>query len=52
MIVAFLYAWITRTDQVGNVITVTGTPPEFGYNADSVLEVVRGHDNGAQIVQQ
>ncbi|KAG0558317.1 hypothetical protein M758_10G017500 [Ceratodon purpureus] len=43
---------ITRTDQVRNVITVAGTPPEFGYNADTVLEVVRGHDNGAQIVQQ
>lgn len=43
---------ITNTDLRTKVITVTGTPPEDGYNADSVLAVVRLHDNGAQIVPQ
>jgi hypothetical protein len=46
----FVCAGITKTDLRTKVITVTGTPPEDGYNADRVLAVVRLHDNGAQIV--
>lgn len=38
------------TEDRNNTILVAGTPPDYNFNQQNVLEIVQEYDSGAQMI--